>query len=99
MPYKDSDQAREAARLRKQKQRSHPDVTPANVTPDVTLLSRPNRLGADGTVEMVDNLYDPTEVIVPDVAGWDGITRYVTCHDGQGLDRLTVGTGWGMMEE
>ncbi len=34
MPYKDEEQAREAARLRKQKQRSHPVVTPANVTPE-----------------------------------------------------------------
>ena len=43
MPYKDEEQAREAARLRKQKQRSHPNVTPLNVTPkppdDVTPLT------------------------------------------------------------
>jgi len=84
MPYKDEGQAREAARLRKQKQRSHPDVTPANVTPckpsNVTpLLHRTN--GAD---------YDPTELIHGHTWYPGGTLRYVPCHDGQALDRLTT---------
>lgn len=33
MPYRDKEQEREAARLRKQRQRSRPDVTPSDVTP------------------------------------------------------------------
>ncbi len=37
MPYKDAEQAREAARLRKQKSRLN--VTPEDVTPDVTPLT------------------------------------------------------------
>ncbi len=86
MPYKDEEQAREAARLRKQKQRlSRPDVPPDNVTPslspDVTpLLHRPN--GVD---------YNPEELIYGNPYYEDGTKRYLgPLSDGQVLDRLTV---------
>jgi len=80
MPYKSEEQAREAARLRKQKQRSHPDVTPVNVTPCKALMSRPN--GED---------YNPDERLYGNTHYADGTLRYLgPLSDGQVLDRLTV---------
>ena len=89
MPYKDAEQAKEATRERVRRYReSH--VTPDNVTPkpspNVTpMLTRPNRLGANGLPEMVTNEYDPTERLP------DGRQRYLgPFTDGQVHDRLSV---------
>ena len=84
------EQTREAARLRKQKQRERDtnvtqgDVTPQNVTrnvtDNVTLLHRPN--GPD---------YDPTEKLYNNRHYPNGTPRYLgPLSDGQVLDRLTV---------
>ena len=80
MPYKDKEQAKEAARMRKQKQRSHPIMSHPNVTPEVMLLSRPN--GTD---------YNPAEKLYDNPYYIDGTLRYLgPMSDGQVLDRLTV---------
>jgi len=87
MPYKDSEEARLKSKERMRKYRqgvTTDDVTPADVTPckpnNVTpLLHRTN--GAD---------YDPDEVIHGHTWYPDGTLRYVPCHDGQALDRLTT---------
>jgi len=70
---------------------------PKNVNPDVNprkpvnhmvnpkMLTRPNRLGANGLPEMIANEYDPTERLP------DGRQRYLgPFTDGQVHDRLSV---------
>ena len=87
MPYKDEEQAREAARLRMQRIRKgehqgehkqgEQGITGQG---EHTLLSRPN--GAD---------YDPTEKLYNNPHYVDGTPRYLgPMTDGQVLDRLTV---------
>jgi len=84
MPYKDKEAQREATRRAVQKHRKgitqNNNVIPSdpgNVIPE--LLHRTN--GAD---------YDPDEVIHGHTWYPGGTLRYVPCHDGQALDRLTT---------
>lgn len=72
--YKDKEAQREAARLRKQRQRSRLDVTPSDVTPSVKLMSRPN--GPD---------YNPDETLPGGEKRYLG-----PFTDRQVLDRLSV---------
>lgn len=95
MPYKNEEQRKEANRLSMERKRKgyttgvHTDgVHKDNVTP---LLHRPNRLGANELPEMVDNMYDPTERLYDSPHYEPGTLRYVPCHDGRVLDRLSVG--------
>ena len=62
MPYIDKDTAKEAARLRKQKQRSHPMSHPENVTPD---MSHPNPgIFSDKTAQLGERSPSEQEVFI-----------------------------------
>ncbi|KKN29275.1 hypothetical protein LCGC14_0845810 [marine sediment metagenome] len=80
-----NEKQKEQARLRKQNQRDRErgnSVTLDSVTSSVT---RPNRMGANGMIEMVENEYNPDELMP------DGSKRYVgPFSDGCVLDRTTV---------
>ena len=82
MPYKNEDKAREAARLRKQKSRLN--VTPDNVTPDVTPLTE---LGL--TLESMK----PSEYELWDKHGFDCRTPfYLECLQRQKQDKVSIST-------
>ena len=91
MPY--TEKTPEYWRERKRQQRmsknnvQEGDVqeTITEMSKNVTLKTRPNRMGADGRPEMVANEYDPEELLD------DGSKRYLgPLSDGQVLDRTMV---------
>ncbi len=78
---------KEQTRLRVERYRDkQKSVTSDSVTsPSVTLLKRPNRMGANGMIEMVENEYNPAELMP------DGSKRYIgPFTDGMVSDRTTL---------
>lgn len=93
MPYKDKEAYNEYMRNRRKPTGVNPDNVNPKVTPVVNpkLLHRPNRMGANGLPEMVDNLYDPAERLYNSPHYADGTLRYLgPLSDGQVLDRLSL---------
>jgi len=86
MAYKDISKQREATAGRVRRYRDkQKGVTSEGVTSPERMLSRPNRMGANGSPEMVDNEYDANERLS------DGRMRYLgPFSDKQVLDRVTV---------
>ena len=80
--YKNKEKQREYNKERMRVTRTG-NTKAGNTGQGMTLLKRPNRMGADGP-EMVENDYNPDEM-------WQCQPRYVgPFTDGQVLDRTTV---------
>ena len=89
MPLKGSNKARYQRAYMRRKRSNREGLTEKGLTREkpegLTGLKRPNRLGADGLPEMVENEYNPNELLP------DGAKRYLgPFSDGQVLDRTTV---------